>query len=308
MQVKESSIRDVGRLIIWFPFRRLVLRLPPFIALRLYRLMGSLHYHLAPGKAREIIQNLPPAILERWPAERVARLNIQTHYMDRLCIFSFPVLDAQNISKIIRISGLERLDECLSLGKGCILLHSHFGPAQLSLVALGLLGYPMNQLGLRKYDNEISFIGREVQAKQRLRIEEKYVPGNMLYIDRFMRPVFEKLAMNEVLMMAGDAVGGGRFYGKYETCEILGKKMRFPCGWASLSRKTGAQVLPLSLREAGRSSFAVEIGEPISLIDSDADYRPRILQFARILENDILHYPHLWHFWDEFHPGNLLVE
>ena len=235
---------------------------------------------------------------------------MQTHYIDRLIIFLFPKLNKENIEKFVSVEGLNFLDAALAEKKGCILVHAHFGPAQLSLCALGYRGYKMNQLGYRTTEGT-SYIGREVQAKTRLKIEEGKIPARMLYANKFMRPLFTALNNNEVLMTAGDAGGASRFVGKYVTAKFFGNDARFPAGWVSLACKTGASVLPLSLYQNGMNKYKVVIRPPLHFetqSDDAASILKNVEKFVKILEEDVRTYPHQWHFWDEFYEGNLLVK
>ncbi|MBI2472556.1 MAG: lysophospholipid acyltransferase family protein [Planctomycetes bacterium] len=313
MIVRESLLRDVLRLIIWFPFRWLIYLLPVSVSLFIYRRMGDIHYYFNKKKSAAIETNIKNAFKDRKNKNElldIVRENMQSHYIDRLIIFLFPKLNKDNIENFVSIEGLDFLDAALAKKKGCILVHPHFGPAQLSLCALGHKGYKMNQLGYRTTDG-LSYIGREVQAKTRLKIEENKIPARMLYVNKFMRPLFTALNNNEVLMTAGDAGGATRFVGKYITAKFFGNDMHFPTGWVSLAQKTGASVLPLSLYQNGRNKYKVVIHAPIHL-ETQTDDTDNILEnvekFVKILEEDVRTYPHQWHFWDEFFEGNLLVK
>ncbi len=312
MIVKESFLRDILRLIIWFPFRWIMYLLPVSAVLFFYRGMGNVHYYLDKKKRDFIGTNIKKVFndLHKKELARIIKQTMQTHYIERLIIFLFPKLNKDNIGKFVSIEGLDILDSMLTKKKGCILVHSHFGPAQLSLCALGYRGYKMNQLGYRTTEG-VSYIGREVQAKTRLKIEESKIPAKMLYVNKFMRPLFTALNNNEVLMTAGDAGGASRFAGKYVTAKFFGNDMRFPVGWVSLACKTGASVLPLSLYQNGMNKYKVVIHPPLHFeaqSDDAASILRSVEKFVKILEEDVRNYPHQWHFWDEFYEGNLLVK
>jgi len=313
MIVKEGFLRDILRLIIWLPFRWLIYYLPISFSLYIYRRMGDIHYYFNKKKRDLIGNNVKKAFQDSIDKKKLAeiiRRNMHTHYTDRLIIFLFPKLNKKNIEKFVTIEGLGFLDAALAEKKGCILVHAHFGPAQLSLCALGYRGYKMNQLGYRTTEG-ISYIGREVQAKTRLKIEEGKIPARMLYANKFMRPLFTALNNNEVLMTAGDAGGASRFVGKYVTAKFFDNDARFPAGWVSLACKTGASVLPLSLYQNGMNKYKVVIHPPLHFetqSDDTASILKNVEKFVKILEEDVRTYPHQWHFWDEFYEGNLLVK
>jgi len=283
---------------------------PIAVALLTYRMMGNVHYCLDRKKREFIKENLVRGFKKKKiPADKIVREIMQTHYVDRMIVFLFPRLNKRNIQEFVAVEGLEYLDAALDKNRGCILVHAHLGPSQLSILALGHRGYKVNQLGFRSSDNT-SYIGTKVQLKTRLKIEESKVPAKMLNIDRFLRPVFIALKHNEIVLMPGDAIGNQVFRGKYAVTTFLGNKMRFLTGWASLARKTGAPVLPVSLYQAGKSRYKMVIGPP--LVDNEQSSTEKeiaedVERFVCSLEKDVSTFPGQWHFWDEFYEGNLLM-
>lgn len=313
MVVSESFVRDFFRILVWFPFRWFLNLLPVPACFFLFRRLGDLNYWVDRKKRDLIKNNLDSAFSGRHDTSALnhnVRRIMQMHYMDRMLVFVFPKLSRNNVGKYIEIKGIEILDEALRANRGCILVHAHFGPAQLSLCALGYKGYPTNQLGLRSAENT-SYIGRKVVLNTRLKIEENKIPAKMLYVNQFMRQVFRALKNNEVLMMTGDGIGGKKFRGKYITANFLGRRMQFPVGWVSLAKKTSAAVIPLTLYEVGKSKYRMVLNPPIFLSHDDDQELSTMMgdlnQFIHILERDIEAQPYMWHFWDEFHVGNLLV-
>jgi len=309
MIVKESILRDILRLFIWFPYRWFIYIIPVKTALSFFKLMGLIHFLVNRSKKKLLKENIPESIQSKFSLNRIILKYMQTHYLDRMCVFLFPKLNAKRIQSIVRIDGLEHIDNALEKQKGVILIHSHFGPAQFSLFALAHQGYKMNQLGLRS-DENISKIGK-LQLKIRLKIEESSIPSNMLYVNKFMRPVFKNLKDNQLVMLPADATGGERFIGKYTEAGFLGRTMKFPIGWISLAEKTGAAVVPLSLHYDQHNTYRLKIHPPIDFINTNGEpvnIKHNLDQFLKILDDDIHHHPGSWHFWDEFYPGNLLVE
>jgi len=152
----------------------------------------------------------------------------------------------RNLTKPI-LTGLfllkEHLNQVLLNGKGCILVHGHFGPAQLPLFALGLKGYNINQLGLPS-DEGLSLVGKKVAFKIR-QVYEGMIPARIVSAESFLRPLFKHLETNGILMMTGDGTGGDKFVGKFLPVKFFNQEVLFPTGYAALSLKTGAPILPL---------------------------------------------------------------
>ena len=102
MIVREGLLRDVLRLIIWFPFRWLIYLVPISVSLFIYRRMGDIHYYFN-KKKRDVIETNVKKVFKDGIKEnelsQIVRKNMQTHYMDRLIIFLFPKLNKENIEK-----------------------------------------------------------------------------------------------------------------------------------------------------------------------------------------------------------------
>lgn len=304
MIIDESIGRDLLRLLIWYPVRWLVFLLPLRTALSLFRLMGDANYVFSRGKKHLVRRNMFSALgdaLDERSMARAVRGYFRNHYVNQLQIFLFPRLTKRNVERIHRFKGIEHLDAALASGKGCILIHPHFGPAQMPLCALGVMGYPVMQLGLLT-DDGLSFIGRTVAFRLRIKYE-KTIPAKLASADAFLRPVMAWVRENKVLMMTGDGAGGGRFIGKFIRVPFLGRQALFPVGAAILSLKTGAPLLPLFTTLSEDGTYLSVIHEPITAQSDDGLHSTIELRtglFAKIMETHMLRDPSLWHFWDEW--------
>lgn len=301
MHTDEGMLRDVARLIVWFPFRWIIQALPVSAGFFTFKVLGNIHYFLSPKKKEYLLKNLELAFSLHNFGKNTVRRYLENHYIDRLHIFLYPKLKKTNIDKFIRFKGLEHLDQALLAGKGCILVHGHFGPAQLPLFALGLKGYNIHQLGLPS-DEGLSLIGKQVAFKIR-QVYEGMIPAKIISADSFLRPLFKHLEANGILMMTGDGTGGDKFVGKFIPVKFLGQDLVFPTGYAALSLKTGAPVLPLFTFRKRFNRFEAVIGKPFR-IENDFDSQNRmmqiIVQFVQLFEEYVQKYPCHWHFWDKF--------
>ncbi len=52
MVVRESIVRDILRLIIWYPFRWFILVLPFPVALYMLKMTGDMHYFFSKNKKK----------------------------------------------------------------------------------------------------------------------------------------------------------------------------------------------------------------------------------------------------------------
>lgn len=303
MLVKESIARDIVRLIVWYPLRWLIAVLPVKCGFALFRLMGDIHYYLSGNKNNDVSRNLRYAfgeeVMNNGMVQDTLRNYFRNHYINQLQIFLFPRLNNNNVEQIHVFEGIENVNEALKLGKGCILLHAHFGPSQLPLCDLGIKGYEMMQIGLPT-DEGLSFIGKKVAFRLRLKYESK-IPARIIPADTFLRPVFDWLRNNKVLMITGDGAGGKKFIGRFKAVPFLGKQVLFPVGISSLVQKTMAPVLPMFTVIDSDHKYRSIIHKPImtdTANNNDSYYITS--EFAKLMEKYINNFPYLWHFWDEF--------
>lgn len=225
----------------------------------------------------------------------------ENHYVDRLQIFLFPRLNQHNIDKYHVFEGLKNLENALAAKNGCILLHAHMGPTQLPLCALAVKGYAVVQIGLPS-DTGLGWIGKHVAFRLRQKYESQ-IKAPIISAKSFLRPVFEHLKNNGIIMISGDGAGGMRPIGKYAVFNFLNNEFPFSLGAVSLFQRVGASVLPLFTVIGENSNYKTIIESPIAIDYNSKDEEALIHQmsvFVRRLEEYISKDPYLWHFWDEF--------
>jgi lauroyl/myristoyl acyltransferase len=297
MLVRESILRDVSRLIVWYPVRWLVRILPVTWSIRLFRWLGLFHARVSQGRNNHLIQQYQRIFNSQnqplLPQQFVKEYLIN-HYLTQLSIFFFPKLTKHNINSFHSFSGLAHLNRALEKKRGAILLHAHFGPAQLTLVALGLNGYPMLQIGLPT-DAGLSWIGRKVSYRLRQKAEAK-IPAQLVSADGYLRPVVKGLHHNKIIMTTADGAGGGKFLGKFIAVPFLGKHFPFSLGAMQLADRIDTPILPVFLVPISKTQWQTVIHPPLpSAAIMEQELRP----FIALFEAYVLKYPGLWHFWDE---------
>ncbi|WP_339137566.1 MAG: lysophospholipid acyltransferase family protein [Candidatus Electrothrix sp. GW3-4] len=306
MQTGESPIRDILRLIVWYPLRWFLLAMPPKVALTTLRFMGDLHYRAAQGKRQMLAANLHRMGIAPSQHEENIRLYFRNHYQDQLFPLVFPKFKRKNIADYVNFQGLAHLDKALEKKKGVVLVHGHFGPAHLPLVSLALMGYPMQQIG-NPSDKGLSWIGRHVAFRLRMHYESR-IPADIIQAGSFLRPIFQALRKNQVIMTTGDGAGTEERFGKQQCFNFLGQPVMLPLGPAILVQKTGATLLPLFILPGDRTLFTVIIEPEIT---SDLPGEQGVLdctrQFLARLEDYIRSSPGYMHFLDRFVPGQFIA-
>ena len=264
MRVGESTSRDLLRLIVWYPLRWIAERLPARAALALYRAMGRLHRRLSRGRAGRVaaaVARVAPDMAPPAQARAVADA-FATHYVNQLIIFQLYQITNNNIHELITIDGLDRLHAARRDGRGVVLCIGHFGPSQLSLAALGALGFPMLQIG-HLSDDGLSYIGKKVAFRLRQRYEAR-IPARIVPPGPGGRQALAHLRAGGVVMTTGDDGPGQPPFGRHAVFDFPGGPLCAPLGPARLALAAGAVLLPAFLEAGADAPYHLVIGEQIS--------------------------------------------
>jgi KDO2-lipid IV(A) lauroyltransferase len=303
MVVRESIVRDILRLIIWYPFRWFILILPFPAAFYMLKVMGDTHYLFSGNKKRIIRETLSMVFNGRdsFPLNRILKMYFENHYIDHLHIFLYPRFNKKTVEKYFSVHGLENLNSALSHGRGCILLQGHFGPIQIPLFVLALKGYNVKQIGYLWKPENLSLVGERVSFRLRARYESM-IPAEILSAKSFLRSAFEILKDNGIIMMNGDGAAGKQFIGKHIPVRFLGKEVLFPVGAINLARRTRSPILPLFIVRESPWRFRIVIEKPSELnyTREETDMGKGVEEFVRVFEGYVKRYPCHWHLWDEF--------
>ena len=312
MKVQDNVIKDMGRLMFWYPIRWMA-GLFSFGMIRLIgKITGFIDYYLFRGRSERIKRNLLHAFGDRMTDQRaceIVRKILANHYILILEFFKYPQINEKNLKTILDIEGLENIDNALRQGRGAIIGHCHFGAKLLLIIALGLKKYPINQIAYHMPQEKLTLIRETVSLRQRLRIEKGF-NVNYIYLDNSMREAFSCLEDNEVLMVAVDGKGEFSEEGRtFVPVKFFGRTVFFPGGLAAFSKRKRTPVLPAAVFRLKDGRYKLIIHPPL-----DMDYhQPRsefnrtvIGRLAGIFEEDIRLHPDQWEYWEEFGPDPTL--
>lgn len=314
MIIKETILRDVVRLFVWFPFRWFIARTPAKWEIPMFRLMGKLHFVFSRGKKALLVDNLKKAFGDTKSEKEyatIARKYLEEHYVERMVLFLFSKLKKNNIDKYHSIKGWEKVEKCLSRGKGCVLVHAHFGAVHLPLFHIGLKGYDIKQVGLLTVPEGAGAIGRMVT---RMREEnEGLIPAEIVSANSSLRTLFHCLKKNGLVMIPGDVHSKGHGVERFPLFEFVGHRIHFPTGAAALALKSGAALIPIFTVRDGFSQYKTVIEDEILLPAENSSnkndiYNHSVRSFINLFTEYIKKYPCHWAFWDEFKPGWLIKE
>lgn len=311
MKVQDNIVKDVGRLLFWYPIRWQA-NLLSFRAIRFVgSITGLLDYYLFRKRAEKIGKNLCYAFGDTLTSQRsrdVVKKILVNHYTLILEFFKYPQINEGNITSIVAVDGLENLDNALAQGRGVIIAHCHFGAKLLLIIALGIKKYRINQIAYHMQKEELTYIRKRVSLKQRLRIEKSF-KVKYLYMGRSLRRAFSCLDDNEVLMIAidgkGDLIRESR--GSISV-NFLGEAAYFPIGIATLARRKKTPILPAVVFRQDDGTYRMVIRPAIAIAyekkgrEFDRDV---IENLVSVFEGDIRRHPDQWEYWEEFGPAEI---
>ena len=257
MNVLKIWLKETVRWFYWFPLRWLVGCLPFKLNHFVGSVAGILLYWTAVENRRKVFKGIKSIFGESLDEKAIRKITRQTFddsgksaIENLLC----DKLDKEVMERMVTWEGLDNLDQALSLGKGVILMHGHFGNEELIMPALGFKGYHMNQLASRWRPVEVE--GRLFKIPNLIRkkifelkigMRERY-PIKFIYIDKSLKEVFECLKRKEILTIAMD----GREGSKWITIDFLGRKGLFSPGPMRIGLASKAPIIPVFiLRQKG---------------------------------------------------------
>jgi KDO2-lipid IV(A) lauroyltransferase len=221
----------------------------------------------------------------------VRRATVRKHFLyKRKLRLSYRLLLASRDRAATRstIDGLEHLEAALALGKGVVLVTTHFGYGRLAPPILErrghsplLLGRPDKQRRLNR-SRVARWAARFFTSKR----------GRDLPSTVNLRPLLAALGRNEVVLTAID----GAWSSTVVATRVLGQSMNFMGGVFGVCHASGAALLPVFVvdDDPGGRDVRLVIEPPLRYSgDKEPIELAGVRAFAPVLERTIARYPHL---------------
>jgi KDO2-lipid IV(A) lauroyltransferase len=300
----KQLLKDIARWFFWSPFRKTIYVFPLTLIYAFAGLIGRVSYYLMKGKRnlmREEFLNIYGGESADFDVEKIIREGFSVIAKEKMEILLFPRMNAPMIRRISSIDGAEHLDRALAENKGVMLLISHFGNQRFVMPALGFREYKVNQIAApptvwKKIDKRMSKL-KEKALECELECEQS-LPVKFIYYDRFLREALECLKRNEILVIAGDSVGGDK---KIEA-EFLNRTALLSPGPLGIARKAGSPILPVFIIRNKDNTQTVKIEKQLKTIhtgDKKRDDMANLQQYLNVLEHYVKMHPshYLKHLW-----------
>ncbi len=204
--------------------------------------------------------------------------------------FKFPRLDKDYITRLVKCDKLNFLDECISEGKGAVIVSAHLGNWELGGAVVSALKYPLQAIVLEHNNEQIT----EFFERQRAINEMSTIKIGTHPSMEQMKKCLNVLKQNELLVVVGDKdyTNNGLYVDFFE------KKALMPKGPAIFSLRTGAPIIVIVLTREKNDKFTLHIERPIKYKPTgefEKDVRTLMGKYIEQMEKYIRDYPGQWY-------------
>jgi lauroyl/myristoyl acyltransferase len=262
-------------------------RLPPRVGYWLTGGVGRLVYRLMPNLRRDLVFNLRHVLgPEATAAQLGAVVQQQCVYVVKNLydLFRLGRLSKEEVARVTRVEGRERLFDELAAGRGVIAITAHLGSTEVVGQMPTVFGVPLTGMALRTKP--------EWRFQFNLRLRRSH-GLNLVPTDQSPIVLFRALKRNEIVALPcdQDLTGNGR------TVIFFGSETRLPDGPLRIAYRTGANVLPVFALRLPDDTFLLEFEPPLQLPDTgdrEADLDAGIRMVASLMERRIRAHPEQW--------------
>ena len=203
-------------------------------------------------------------------------------------VMRFPLLKPTNIDQLVKMEGMEHMEEAFAEGKGVVMVTGHFGNWELLGASLALHGYPILSIARKQNNGAMDKLINEFREMPGQKIAYNQGKNELLSISRMLK---EKNCLG--ILFDQDTNDDG------VATDIFGKKCVVPYGAAALSRMYGAPILPIFLHNNEDGTCTAVIHEVLhapKTKDKQQDFYNVTRQMLIVLEQEIIEHPEMW-FW-----------
>ncbi len=262
--------------------------LPRRAALAWGAAVGDAAWCAAPGTRRKALRHLSIAFgKERSGAaiRQLSRASFRALGRNVVDTVQLAARDAPWLRTHVRAEGLEHLERAAARHRGIVVPTGHIGNWELLAAWVAAQGYTVNALGTELYDPRLDHLITRGRRRNGLRTVAR---------GRQTRELIRALRRGEVvgLLMDQDTRVDSVFV------EVFGHPAATPVGPALLALRTGAAVVPMTIRREPDHTFTAAIGPEVATDPGAPDLRAEATRVtavcAQILEAAIRARPQEW--------------
>ena len=185
-------------------------------------------------------------------AQQIAEKSLRRFGRMVVEVMRFPLLNKDNITKLVNVEGLEYLEEAYKQNKGVIIATGHFGNWELLGATIALHGYPMLSITRKQNNKYMDRFINEYREMVGQKVAYNRGEHGLLAISRILK---EKKLLG--VLYDQDTNDDG------VDLKLFGKDSIIPLGAAALSRIYGSPVLPCFIHNSEEGGCTVKIYPPL---------------------------------------------
>jgi KDO2-lipid IV(A) lauroyltransferase len=267
--------------------RWIVLLLPRKTALDLGIFLADLVFCFPSSDKEKALENLSIAFgKERSYAEllRICHNCFRNLGKSLMEFLQFPRLTPENLGRLVSFEGRQNIDDALKIGKGVIIITSHFNNWELLAASLSLSGYKVNYIVRAVRSPRLDVLVNE----NRKRMGWTPIPRGPS-----IKSALRCLRRNEILGIAPDIDT------KVDSIfvDFFGRPAFTPRGPVSIALRTGAVLVPAFIIRQQDDAHKVVVEKALKLEttgNAEEDVRLNTARCTKIIESYIRKYPEQW--------------
>ncbi|MGH9341845.1 MAG: lysophospholipid acyltransferase family protein [Acidobacteriota bacterium] len=278
----------------------LIARFPVPIAYRLADWRGRFSYRVNEVSRQSAMSNIERVFpgLSEPERERLVLRTFQVHSRDEMETFWYTRPPAF-FERIVKIQGLDSLQQAVRSGDGVLLFSGHLGSTGLFFIIMGLRGIHLNIVG-RPLDPEVNPLHPAVRryAHRRVHWVESALERSFLLTGRGnYHQIRRRLGQGEIVMMLVDVIP--TILKRTVPIQFLGRQAYFGDGVANLFRETGSRLFHWSIHQSwATNKHSIKIQELTAEVGVLHNSGEIMQTLAGVIEGHILSHPEDWSQWD----------
>lgn len=238
-------------------------------------------------RRKQVVESMQKHLeIDRQQAEKLARKTYSSFLLNAFCMAGLKYLTDDELKKMLRVEGIEHLQNALARRKGAIIVSGHFGLWELVPPWLALNGNDVTVVVRRQNNPFVDQWFEEMRNRHGARTTDSGFG---------IREILKSLRRGHILALMVDQDNGKqgifvRFFKSWASA---------PTGPAQIALKTGAPIVPLAGFPDYKNGHVLKIYEPFypENYSEDIEGQQKLTSdFTAVIENFIRKEPHNW-FW-----------